>query len=377
MSENGGAPAPSGESQVGGGAATMAPETGGGRSQPTHDQIRGEAKQTRGPDGKFGAKPDDGPKVMNRGDFNRVAGEAARAFMGKETDRAALDAVKPTGKDPAAKTDQGKPATGTKATAKDGQQDTTGADPARAEKLELAKKHLKLDRWTDAKLAILTDEQVLALGKESQDEHAAKYREGEERAAAAKSKPETGKATKAPEEADAAEAAEYEKLAKEHFGNFDGPAEEFSKAIAGFGRATASRQMAALDAHVTKLADEFRETILGIRGQLNDQLHFEVGVRELRDSFPQAATADGRKALAGRYEALRKADPNLDARTALEQASDSLWGAELRKANAERKERINSAKQGAHADPTTQGEPQRPMSFKDVARDKLRETGVI
>lgn len=375
MTENGAAPAAGGDQASGGTATMQAPVAApapAARPQPVHEQVRGEARQGRGPDGKFAPKPDDGPKVMDRGSFREAALAASRRALGKETDAAALDAVKAGSKDPGARTDQGQPQSGTKATAKDGQQDTTGGDPARAKALELAKTHLRLDRWTDAKLARLTDEQILDFGKEAQDEHAAKYREGEERAAAAKAKTQEVAPSKKAGEPDADDAAEYEKLAKEHFKDFDDDG-TFSKALAGFGRAAAARHSAALDAHIAKLQADVKADLDDIRRGLFDGLHFETGTRELRDSFPQLASADGRKALATRFEALRKSDQKLDARTALEQAADSLWGAEIRKANAERKERISTARQGAHSYPATMSEAPKPTTFKDVARENVRK----
>jgi hypothetical protein len=310
---------------------------------------------------------------MGRAAFNEAARRAQARQLGKETDAKALDSVKPTGKDPAAKTDRGQPAKGTQDTEAAGPKDTTEAQKAaRATELDKSKKHLALDGWTEKELSRLTEDQLLEFGKDAQEQHAAKYREGAERAAAERSQPAKGTARPVGD-AKPDDNSEYEAIAREHFAWAADEDGQFSKSIAGFGRSIEKRVNALVESRVKAAESEVVESLKEIRSLLADELHFELGSRDLRDSFPASTTPDGRKSLATRYAALRKHDPKLDPRTALDQAADSLWGADLRKADAERTQRITAARQGAHSDPANMTEAPKAPTFKSVATEAVRK----
>lgn len=342
-------------------------DDGAGDDQPLQrDAERGqEQKRDKG---RFAKR--ETVRGMVREDFRDVAKKA----LADETDAGALDEVKPKGQDQGAKTDQRQPSKkGTLDTGKDGPADTT-----QALELQKAREHLKLDRWTDAKLAKLTNEQILDFGKEAQEEHARKYREGREQAAAAKAGngAQASKQTPVAAEGDDEEVAAFEGLAKEHFAEFDDADGKFGKSLAGFAKATHARMSASLKAEIEQTRLHLATSIESMLGDLKDAVQFEIGQRDLHGKFPKAATPEGREALLERIEALRgtdKAKPKMSVQQALTEASRGLWGEEIERAAAERDKKLRDARSGGHADVRNMTEAPRKLSDMDIARQVVRE----
>lgn len=338
-----------------------------GDDQPLQrDMERAQGRQ-RGDDGKFAKRE----TVKNPNAQGLTREEVTRQYkkaIADETDTEALDGVKPTRQDPAAKTDQRQPKKGTLDTGKDGPADTT-----QSAELKKAREHLKLDRWTDAKLSKLTDAQILDFGKEAQEEHARKYAEGREQAAAKNGKGQPPR----PESADGddEETAEFETLAKEHFKEFEGDesAASFSKSLAGFAKATHARTRAVIEREVGAIATEAREMLAKIQTNLESQMRFEIGLRDLATDYPKAATPEGREELASRVNALTKDNAKRDVVQTMREQAKGLWGGDARPANAEREAKLRAARSGGHADLSSMGEAPRKRSDWEVGLEAVRK----
>jgi hypothetical protein len=328
-------------------------------NQPLQRDLENAQGTNRGKDGKFA------PKEKVNGTTESDFKAHARKALGRETDSKALDAVKPKAQDSSAKTDQRQPAKGTLETGKDGSAATNqSAD------LEKARAALKLDRWTDEKLAILTPEQILAFGKSAQEEHRAKYQAGREAAAAAKNGKAQPPSTPAAPEDDAADIAAFEKLAAEQFGEYEG-SEQFGKSLAGFAKGLTAHTRAKLAAEVETIRNEAVEGITQMRSELRRAITFETGLSELASDFPKAATPEGRKALSARVDLALKADPDLDVRAAMRTESNALWAEEIRAAEAARAKKLSAARSGGHVSVQSMGEAPRKKSDMDIAREAV------
>lgn len=291
--------------------------------------------------------------------------------LGVETDRAALDEVKPKGQDPKSSAD---PKNGEQPT---GDTDDASEDPGEKQppkhteqELDKARKALRLQGHDEEDLAVLTDDQLVALGKKAAARNAAKSREMREKAEARKAtaKPEPVKGDGGDDE----EIAEYEGLARQHFADFQDDG-SFSRSLAGFARAVGARsqaaQAAALEAMKESLAEEMGSHI----AHLKDAMHFELGARALASRYPQAATKEGRKALVERYAKFRSGEGALDPHEAIEAAGDSLWAGAQLKADAERQAKLKAARQGGHSAVASQGEAPKQKGTMDVVREAVRQ----
>lgn len=336
-----------------------------GDDQPLQRDLERAQGVQRGEHGRFAKRE----TVKNPNTQSLTRDEVARSYkkaLAGETDAEALDAVKPGRQDPAAKQDQRQPS-------KKGTLETGKADPADttpSPELEKARAALKLDRWTDEKLAILTDEQVLKLGKAAQDEHRAKYQAGREQAAAAKN----GKAPATTADmGNDDESLEFEEMAKEHFADFDDQDGAFGKSLAGFAKATHARMRSALQSEIAAIRAEALESITKMHRDLRQSVAYEAGLRELADEFPKAATPEGRKALSERVTAILSRDGDLDVRTVTREQANGLWADEIRKAGAARDQKLRAARAGGHADVQSMGEAPRKKSDWEIARDAVRQ----
>lgn len=339
-------------------------DDGASQSKKTDQPLQRDlenAQSNRGKDGKFAAKE----KVhgVTKEDFTA----SARKALSKETDSKALDGVKPKGQDSSAKTDQRQPAKGTLETGKDG----TAATNQSAD-LEKARAALKLDRWTDEKLAILTPEQILTLGKSAQDEHRAKYQAGREAAAAAKNgKAQPPSTEKAAPEDDAAELAAFEKLVKDNFAEFEDDG-RFSKSLAGVAKGLLAHERARSEARIQAIESKADESITQMFAALRNSITFETGLRDMTDEFPKAATPEGRKSLSARVDSALEADPTLDVRQAMREQANALWADEIRAADAARAKKLSAAKSGGHVAIPSMGEAPRKKTEWDVMQEAVQ-----
>lgn len=275
--------------------------------------------QTRDEQGKFGARPPE-PKanegikaaqVETMDGMRDALRTAAGIKLPLETDKAALDTVKPKGKDPEAKTD---PASkGDSATAKV-KPEPSSKDATRQSEKQLAKarKALELEGLSEETLDGLDDEKMLSLGSHFQEKHSKADREKREAAEAAKKAPaaDPGKKPSATASETASEQdddlSEYVKAADEHFKGFEAETEEGTKAFrtaqAKFVKQGVDRVKAHLEA---KLSETVEHLERGLRGEsaLNRALD-RVAI-----DIPQVDETEVRQKLTSRIAALAS-DPD-------------------------------------------------------------------
>lgn len=322
-----------------------APETGGGTGR------------ARDAGGRFAAKPDQGGSDISRA-AKEIVASLEKKRLARETDAAALDGVKPKGKDRGDGTDSKKGEKPAGDTATDSEKPEAKATAKHTEQeLDKARKALRLTGLDEDDLAHLTDDQLVALGKKATERNAAKSRELREKAEARKA---AEKAKAAPAD-DAGDDDDLEDLVREHFKGFEDKDGRFSKSLAGFAKALDAKRGAA---HKAELE--------AVERSLGQALQFELGVRDVASQFPKAKTQEGRKSLLARSMALMEADDTLDPQSAVEQAANSLWAAETIKAEAERQAKLKAARQGAHSVVAGQQTAPRKQTMDDILTSAVR-----
>lgn len=269
--------------------------------------------QTRAPDGRFGSKPAEpqvNPGIQSAQEStNQIIQDALReSFGGKrhpqESDKKALDEVKPKAQGEGAKTD---PAAKDSATAKAKPESTSKEATRQIEpkKLDKARKALELEGWSEDDLADLSDEKLLSIGTKYQEKHAKADREKREAAEAAKKAPKADPAKSSATDSEASEdpdLSDYVKAAEEHFKGFEAETEEGTKA---FRTAQAKFVKQAVDRVTARYEAKLEDITRGIRGEtaLNRALD-RVAI-----DIPQVDETDVRQKLVNRIAALAS-DPD-------------------------------------------------------------------
>jgi hypothetical protein len=338
--------------------------------------------QTRAPDGKFGSKPAD--PLVNPGigavqeSTRSIVQDALRESFGggkrlpDESDKKALDGVKPKGKDAEAKTD---PAEKDSATAK-AKPEPTSKDATR--QLTKARKALELEGWSEDDIADLSEERTLSIGTKYQEKHAKADREKREAAEAAKKAPKADPGTKPSatdsesEEGDD-DLSDYVKAADEHFKGFEAETEEGTKA---FRTAQAKFVKQAVDRVSARYEARIGDLERGIRGEsaLNRALD------RIANDIPQVDEPDVRQKLVNRIAALAS-DPDTaeelrsDMRAVVRREAVALGlkdEAAARKKAAD--EELRAAKDAGQPFTGHRGaEPERELSGVALIRDELRK----
>jgi hypothetical protein len=275
-------------------------------AQPVREGVAKLAQvdpQPRGEKGQFGPKPPPPYETRSFGDLQSVFKDAAQgalraSVLSKETDRAALDNVKPSVKDPVAKTDsdKGKP-TGTTSTDKPEPSSKEATRPAPKE-LDKARKALELEGWTEEDLADIPDEKIAALGKKAGEKHARIAREKREAAEAAKksTQADPGKKAGATAREDsgdgASEGDEFDALAEEHFGAFEAAEGDDPKA---FQKAQARFTRSAVERATASLKVEFEEALTTLQNGVHGQMRLDRMLDRVAREIPQVDELEVRK----------------------------------------------------------------------------------
>lgn len=321
------------------------------------------AAPERGADGKF-APRDDGERL----DVRAIARAALEGKLPKETDREALDSVKPKAqapdgsKDPAAKT--------ASATSTDKpEQSSPEATAALAKKLEAARKALTLDGMTEDDFSKLSTERVLALGKKAAERHSDIGREKREQAAQTKAPKDPGskKPVATPEpysDASDSEADEIEGVIAKHFAQYAADETGFSKSMSGLARDLVNTTKG----HAQKqVAEAF--------GALNKRFEIERAFDKVSAEFPSLETDEGRAAAMDLLQTLDESGKfdGLPMKEIVRRAAFTIWGEEKAKSAADEARAQSAAKRNGQpvSDANRAGVTKEP-SAKDIARQELR-----
>lgn len=322
------------------------------------------AAPERGPDGKF-APRDDGEKL----DVRAIAREMLGGKLPKETDRGALDSVKPGAqdsggsKDPAAKTG------GATSTEKP-EQSSPEATAALATKLEAARKALTLDGFTEDELSKFSTERLLALGKKARDRHVEIGREKREQAAQPKAPKDPGsKKPAATTEADTgasdAEADEIEGVIAKHFAQYAHDETGFSKSMSGLARDLVKTTQG----HAQQQVEHAFQA-------LNKRFEIERAFDKVSAEFPALETDEGRAAAMDLLQTLDESGKfeGLTMREIVRRASFTIWGEAKAKSAADEARAHSAAKRNGQpvSDGVRTGTPKEP-SERDIAREEIRK----
>lgn len=250
------------------------------------EEIAAAAEQPRDA-GKFASKA----KPINV-DIKDMAREALRRLSG-ETDREALDTVKPKVKDPKVDPDPAPESDGTTEESDPPEQSSLEATRERRaanKHLSAAQQALELEGWTEEELANLPDNRILALGRRAKELQSEKGRElrgnaKSTKTAATDPDPEEDGTTDADEsEADDSNQTVYGQLAKKHFGE-DPDHEWFAGKLGAFAK----------DLTATIRKEFTPEIVNEMRSQMRGEKLWEDAVAKFSvpERYPQLATSDG------------------------------------------------------------------------------------
>jgi hypothetical protein len=302
------------------------------------EQIADQAPKTRGEDGKF--KPE---VKVNR--FDQIARQVVRKHLGLETDAAALDSVKPKGQSPKVEPDRAPESDATTEATDDPEQTSLEATRTRRAanpQLKSAQQALELEGWTEAELASLPDNRILALGKRAKDlqsEQGRKLRESKQTTNGTAPDPaaETDGTTEReePESRDkpaTQKTKDYTPLATKHFGD-DPQYDTFRKSLAAY-----SNDLLQSDRkdRETELANLGRE----VESKIRAEMMFDRACEKLSapDRFPQLATP------AGTARILPYLEPMLRSGLSLDQAIEKAATAEFAEENEKGKKKTAATK---------------------------------
>lgn len=269
--------------------------------QPVQAEIAAQAPRERGEGGKFAARPAPLSVSDSIRESHEFIKETARKALETETDRKALDGVKPKGQGEGAKSDPASKDASATAKAKPEPSSKEATRTIEPKKLEKARKALELEGWTEDDLADLADDKVLSLGTKYQEKHSKADRDKREAAEAAKKGAQTdpGKQTASATERDAtddADEAEYVKLAEEHFKGFEAETDEGTKA---FRTAQARFARAGIEKATAKLTTQFEERLTTLEQGLRGEARLERALDRAAIDIPQLEDKDVRsKAIA-------------------------------------------------------------------------------
>lgn len=279
-------------------------------AQPVQEAIKQAAPRERGEAGKFAP---DSPSTSISKSINETHDfikDTARKALGAETDRKALDGVKPKGKDPEAKTDPA-PKKDASATAKD-KSEPSSKDATRPNEKTLvkARKALELEDWTEEEIADLPESRLLSLGKRYGDKHAQVDREKREAAEAAKTpktdpSAQSARVTAKEPASEQDDDGEYVKLAEKHFGEFQADSDEGTKA---FMSAQARFVKDALGLASTKAEAKHTEALQNLERGLRGEARLERALDRVAVDIPQVEDKDVRPKVIARVLSLMSGD---------------------------------------------------------------------